>query len=359
MKAAVCRQFARPLAIEELDLAAPGRGEAKVRIAACAVCHSDLIYLDGGWGGALPAVAGHEAAGIVEAVGPDVRGIAPGDHVVVTLIRSCGACFFCARDEPQLCEAKFVREAGPALTAVDGTPVTQGLRTGAFAECVLVDSSQLAPIPRELPLDRACLLACGVITGLGAVLRTAAVPAGSHVATIGVGGVGLNCIQGARLCGAATNIAVDIAGHRLETARGFGATHTIDATAVDARDAIRGLTGGRGADYVFVAAGSPAAIEQGATLIRRGGTLVVVGMTAEGVKVRLEALDLADHAMRILGSKMGSVRPAMDIPMLAQWYLEGRLKLDELVSRRYPLAGINDALAAARSGDGLRNVIVP
>jgi S-(hydroxymethyl)glutathione dehydrogenase / alcohol dehydrogenase len=357
MKAAVCREFRKPLAIEEITLAAPRAGEVKVRIAACAICHSDLMAIDGAWGGDLPAVFGHEAAGVVEEVGAGVARFAPGDHVVVTLLRSCGECHLCGRGEPQLCETRLPLDEHSPLCAHDGSSIRQGLRTGAFAEQVVVHASQIAVIPPGVPLASASLLACGVITGAGAVLNTAAVRPGSHVATIGTGGVGLNCVQGAAICGATTNVAIDLSDRKLAAARTFGASHTINPGQDDVRAVVRSLTGGRGADYVFVAAGSAAAIEQGVTLLGRGGTLVVVGMTAQGVKVRLEALDIADDALRILGSKMGSARPRVDIPILVDWYLQGRLKLDELISARYPLERINEAIASSARGDALRNVI--
>jgi S-(hydroxymethyl)glutathione dehydrogenase / alcohol dehydrogenase len=357
MKAAVCREFKKPLSIEQVHLAEPGPGEVKVRIAACAICHSDILFIEGAWGGELPAVFGHEAAGTVEEVGAGVGQVEPGDHVVVTLLRSCGHCHFCARGEHPLCETRLPLDLRSPLGGADGSPIRQGLRTAAFAEQVVVHASQVAAIPREVPLESASLLACGVITGLGAVLNTAAMRPGGHAVTIGTGGVGLNCVQGAAICGAGANIAVDLSDRKLAAARTLGASHTINPAQEDVRGAVRSLTGGRGADYVFVAAGSAAAIEQGARLLRRGGTLVVVGMTAEGVQVRLEALDIADGALRILGSKMGSVRMPLDVQMLAGWYLQGRLKLDELISARYPLERINDAIASAAGGEALRNVI--
>jgi Zn-dependent alcohol dehydrogenase len=357
MKAAVCRAFKQPLAIEDVQLAGPGPGEVRVKIAACAICHSDILFIEGAWGGDLPAVFGHEAAGIVDAVGAGVDALAPGDHVVVTLLRSCGRCDFCARGERPLCETRLPLDLRSPLCAADGSPIRQGLRTGGFAEQVLVHASQVAVIPREVPLASAALLACGVITGLGAVLNTAALRAGAQVATIGTGGVGLNCVQGAALGGAGANIAIDLSDRKLAAARTFGATHTINPAREDAGASVRALTGGRGADYVFVAAGSAAAIEQGAGLLRRGGTLVVVGMTAQGVKIGLDALDIADRALRILGSKMGAARLPLDVQMLAGWYLQGRLKLDELISARYPLEGINEAIASAARGEALRNVI--
>jgi S-(hydroxymethyl)glutathione dehydrogenase/alcohol dehydrogenase len=358
MQAAVCRAFREPLAIEEVQLAEPWPGEVTVRIAACAICHSDILFIEGAWGGELPAVFGHEAAGIVEEVGAGVERVAPGDHVVVTLLRSCGHCPYCARGERPLCETRLPLDLRSPLSAGDGSAIRQGLRTAAFAEKVLVDASQVAVIPRDVPLESAALLACGVITGLGAVLNTAAIRPGGHVVTIGTGGVGLNCVQGAAIGGAGANIAMDLSDRKLAAARTLGASHAINPGREDAGAIVRSLTGGRGADYVFVAVGSAAAIEQGARLLRRGGTLVVVGMTAEGVQIRLDALDLADNALRILGSKMGSVRMPADVQMLADWYLQGRLKLDELISARYPLEGINEAIASAAGGEALRNVII-
>jgi S-(hydroxymethyl)glutathione dehydrogenase/alcohol dehydrogenase len=358
MKAAVCREFGTRLSIEEVELAEPRTGEVMVRIAACAICHSDLMFLAGDWGGALPAVAGHEAAGIVEQVGEGVERVAPGDHVVVTLLRSCGHCPSCARGERQLCETRLPLDLDSPLSAADGSAIRQGLRTAAFAEAVVVDASQLARIPRELALESASLLACGVLTGVGAVLNTAAMRPGSHVATIGTGGVGLNCVQGAAIGGARTNIAIDLSDKKLAAAQSFGASHTINPGREEVGVAVRALTDGRGADYVFVAAGSAAAIEQGARLLRRGGTLVVVGMTADGVQVRFEAVDIADRALRILGSKMGSARMPLDVQILADWYLKGRLRLDELISGRYPLDQIDEAIASAAAGEALRNVIV-
>ena len=265
MRAAVCRAFNAPLSIEQVDLAGPGPGEVRVKVAACAICHSDILFIQGAWGGALPAVFGHEAAGIVEEVGAGVDQVGPGDHVVVTLVRSCGHCHFCARGERTLCETRLPLDLASPLQAGDGSPIRQGLRTAAFAEEVVVHASQVARIPREVPLACASLLACGVITGLGAVLNTAAVRPGSHIATIGTGGVGLNCVQGAAISGAATNIAIDLSDGKLAAARALGASHAINAGEEDAPAAVRALTEGRGADYVFVAAGSAAAIEQGAT----------------------------------------------------------------------------------------------
>lgn len=358
MKAAVCTGFGEPLSVEEIVIDPPKVGEVKVKLAACAICHSDIHYMEGAWGGTLPAVYGHEAAGVVEAVGPGVADLTPGTHVVVTLLRACGSCFFCGQGEAHLCETRFPLDAQPCLHRADGSPVHQGLRTGAFAEAVVVDRSQVVAIPESVPLESAALLACGVITGLGAVVNTAAVPAGSHVAVIGTGGVGLNSVQGAALSGAESVIALDLSDDKLRAAKAFGATHAINPRANDAREAVRDLTGGRGADYVFVTVGAKAAIEQGIGLLRNAGTLVVVGMPADGVTMEFVAADFANNAQRIIGSKMGSTRLQVDVPKLVSLYQQGRLKLDELITGRYSLGQINEACAAVSRGEALRNVIV-
>jgi S-(hydroxymethyl)glutathione dehydrogenase/alcohol dehydrogenase len=358
MKAAVCREFGAPLVIEDIGIDPPAAGEVRVKLAACAICHSDIHYIEGAWGGSLPVLCGHEAAGVVEEAGAGVTLAKPGDHVVVTLIRSCGRCFFCARGDPTLCEGSFALDRESRLRDAEGNAIRQGIRTGAFAEHVVVDQSQVVPIPESLPFDVASLLACGVITGLGAVVNTAKVPPGSSVAVIGTGGVGLNSVQGAALVGAQPIIAIDLADGKLAAATEFGATHTINSTRDDAKEAVRAATSGRGADYVFVTVGSVAAVEQGITLLRRGGTLVIVGMPASGAKASIEALDVADHSWRIIGSNMGSTRLRIDVPKLIEHYEQGRLKLDELITARYPLAEINQAIAAVNRGEALRNVIV-
>ncbi len=358
MRAAICHEFGQPLAIEEIELDPPQTGEVQIKLAACAICHSDIHYLEGAWGGSLPAVYGHEAAGIVSHTGPGVSLVQPGDHVVVTLIRSCGRCYYCAQGYSYLCQASFALAQQSRLRSREGRPIQQGLRTGAFAESVVVDQSQVVTISPEIPLDSASLLACGVITGLGAVVNTAGVPAGSSVVVIGTGGVGLNSVQGALLSGAQPIIAIDLVDSKLEAARQFGASHAFNPGRDDVAAAVASLTQGRGADYVFVTVGSGQAMEQGLSLLRHGGTLVVVGMPASGVKMAVEVVDFAYASQRILGSRMGSTRLAVDIPKLVALYQEGRLKLDELITRRYPLEEINEAVASVKRGEALRNVIV-
>jgi Zn-dependent alcohol dehydrogenase len=358
MKAAVCREFGKPLVIEEVDLDSPQQGEVRVRLTACGICQSDVHTMEGAWGGVLPAVFGHEAAGIVDAVGDGVDGLRPGQHVVVTLIRACRRCYFCNVGQPALCEATFRLDRQTPLRAADGTAIGQGVRTGGFAEAVLVDASQAITIPDDVALESASLLACAVITGYGAVVNTAGVQPGTSVVVIGTGGVGLNAIQGAAVSGARPVIAVDIDGRKLEVARSFGATHAINSREENLEASIDALSDGRGADTVIVTAGSGSAAEQGIRLARRAGTVVLVGMPPSGNTSRIDPGQVAHDGQRILGSKVGSAQPQIDIPRLVRLYQNGRIKLDELVSKRYPLRDINEAIASSARGEAVRNVIV-
>jgi Zn-dependent alcohol dehydrogenase len=240
----------------------------------------------------------------------------------------------------------------------DGKPVLQALRTGGFAEEVVVERSQVAAIPHEVPFASASLLSCGVITGLGAVVNTAKVPQGASVVVIGTGGVGLNSVQGAAISGAYPIIALDLDDRKLEAAKGFGATHGVNPKSEDAVARVKELTGGRGADYAFVTVGAVRAAEQAVGLIRKAGTMVMVGIPPTGDMASIEIGDIANESQVILGSKMGSTRLAVDIPKLVALYLDGRLKLDELISGRYPLEEINEAVASVKRGEALRNVIV-
>jgi Zn-dependent alcohol dehydrogenase len=358
MKAAVCRQFGAPLTIEEVTLSAPGPGQVQVRLAACAICHSDLLFADGAWGGELPAVYGHEAAGVVTAIGEGVTRVGTDERVVVTLIRSCGACPACGKGLPVACDGwQFSDQASP-LADMAGRPLVQGMNTGAFAEAVTVDASQVVAVPGDLPLDRAALLACGVITGFGAVTNTAGVEPGSAVVVIGTGGVGLNAVQGAAIAGAQIIIAVDIYDAKLATARAFGATHGVNSGKADAAEAVRAATGGRGADYVFITVGAKAAFDAAYGMMATGGAAVLVGMPPDGVMSEIEPGLLAARNQRILGSKMGASRIDIDIPRLVALYRDGHLKLDELITGRYRLEEINAAIADTRGGTALRNVII-
>jgi Zn-dependent alcohol dehydrogenase len=357
-RAAVCRAFGAPLTIETIELRDPGPGEVLIRTAACAICHSDIFYVDGAWGGDLPAVFGHEAAGVVEAVGSGVTRLKAGDPVVATLIRNCGFCPACAEGAPVFCEEVFPLDRESPLRDASGKPLVHGLRTAAFAECMVVDASQAVAIPKDMKLDVASLIACGVLTGLGAVLNTADVKAGSSVVVIGCGGVGLNSVQGARLAGCHPIIAVDVASAKLASARDFGASHTVNAREENVEEQVKALTHGRKADWVFVTVGVKGAAEQAVKLMKRNGGTVLVGMPPSGVQATIDPGWLAADGQRILGSKMGSARPTVDVPKIVALYRDGRLKLDELVTARYPLERINEALASSRSGAALRNVIV-
>lgn len=358
IRAAVCRSFDAPLTIESVTLADPGPDELSVAVKACAICHSDIIYAEGGWGGELPMVLGHEAAGIVEETGPGVTGVAPGDHVVVTLIRSCGGCHYCSGGQQVLCETVFPLDTRSPLKSQGGTAITHGLRTGAFAEKVVVEKSQVAKIPKDIAFDSASLLACGVITGFGAVTNTAKIPAGSHVAVIGCGGVGLNAIQGAVAAGAGTITAIDLSDMKLDAAKRFGATLGLNPAHGSPRDALMTVTEGRGADFVFVTVGAKAALDGASQYITRNGTIVVVGMPPTGVMAEYDPGLLAGWNQKIVGSKMGSSTIARDIPHLVSLYREGRLRLDELITGRYGLDDINAAIASTKKGEALRNVIV-
>ena len=358
IKAAVCREFGAPLSLEELQLLPPRENEVRIKLSACAICHSDIIYLDGGWGGTPPIVFGHEAAGIVAEVGANVRNVKVGDHVLATLLRSCGQCHSCARGMSYQCLGEFEIDINPHLRDAKGAKVFAGLRTGAFAEQVVINSSQAISIPKDIKFDAASLLSCSVITGAGAVINTARVQAGDSVAIVGCGGVGLNCVQGGALSGANPVCAVDLIDKKLSDAESFGATHIINFAKEDAKKNALELTEGRGFDYVFMAAGTSKAIEFALNLTARGGALVLVGMPADGDYPQLDAAEIANRSKRILGSKMGSARLQRDIPKLIRLYQEGRLKLDELIANRYSLAQINQAIADARRGESLRNVVV-
>jgi S-(hydroxymethyl)glutathione dehydrogenase/alcohol dehydrogenase len=358
VKAAVCREFGAPLSIEEITVAPPGPGQVKVDVEACAICHSDIHFIDGAWGGHLPAVYGHEAAGTVSAIGAGVDNVAVGDRVVVSLIRSCGSCRSCAKGMAVACTGRFTIDGTRPLTDAAGQSLVHGLKTGAFAEESLVDASQVVTIPDSIPIAGAALLGCGVITGFGAVTNTARIEAGSDVVVIGCGGVGLNAVQGATIAGAGQVIALDVADDKLDAAREFGATAAVSSLADDVVGQVRALTGGAGADYVFVTVGAKPAIEQAFSLVAPGGAVVLVGMTATGVMVEVDATDIASCSQRVLGSKMGGGRLPIDIPLLVSLYEDGRLKLDELVTRTYPIEEINEAIAAVKRGEARRNVIV-
>lgn len=359
MKAAVCYEFGQPLVVEQVEIESPQRGEVKVRMEATAICHSDIHYIEGERTAQPPLVVGHEGAGVVAEVGPDVNLVRVGDRVALSLLRQCGHCYFCSIGMPYHCEGQFALATESRLYNRAGVALRDGeLGASAFAEEAIVDQSQLVVIPDDVPLDRACLLACGVITGAGAVINTAGVRPGNSVVVIGAGGVGLNAIQGAVLAGANPIIALDTLPTKLEAAREFGATHTIQVGRSDSVDAVQGLTGGRGADYAFVTVGTESAVATGFDLIRVAGTLVLVGLPAPGVTAPLPIREFAWAGQRVLGSCMGSTRLNVDVPYFIELYRQGRLRLDELITARYPLEHINEAIDAVKRGGARRNVIM-
>ena len=357
MKAAVCYEFKKPLVVEELDIDKPHRGEVKVRLAATAVCHSDIHFINGELGGKLPFVPGHESAGYIEEVGEGVTSVKPGDAVVVSLLRSCGQCLYCKTGHPNLCEARWPLDTESRLRNRRGESVAHGVRTAAFAEYTIVDKSQVVQVPRDMPMDRAALLACGVITGFGAVVNRAQVKPLSSVVVIGIGGVGLNAIQGAAFSGAYPIIAVDMLDSKLKAARTFGATHTVNAsTEKDPIEAVRQLTSGRGADYVIVTVGSTAAIRQGFSMSGRRGMTVIVGLATESPSI--SPMEFIDGEKILTGCFMGTTNLSLDVPKLVTLYQGGHLKLDELITARYPLEQINKAIESVVKGEALRNVII-
>jgi len=357
INAAVCRSFGDPLTIEQLELAAPQRGQVQVKILASAICHSDIHFFEGAWGGKLPAVWGHEAAGVVEVVGEDVADIEVGDTAVITLIKSCGVCRNCSSDVSVACIGELVTHPTP-LRDASGEPVAHGLGTAAFAERAVVDQSQVVVIDDSIAMAPASLLACGVITGIGAAQNTAKIEPGSSVVVIGTGGVGLNAVQGARLSGATTIIAVDLADSKLDAARRFGATHVINSAEQDLNTEVANLTNGAGADYVLVTVGAKQPIEIAPTLLAPNGTAVIVGMPASGVTATIDPVTMAALNQSLLGSKMGTSTIRRDIPELVTSYQNGDLMLDELISGTYRLNEINEAISSVKAGDAVRNVII-
>ncbi|MCR9127057.1 MAG: alcohol dehydrogenase catalytic domain-containing protein [Rhodobacteraceae bacterium] len=356
IKAAVCHAHGSPLVIEDINIAAPGHGEIEVTLDAVAICHSDISYADGAWGGTLPAVYGHEAAGTVTALGAGVTGLAAGDAVVVTLIRACGTCRTCAGGRPTNCETPFDTAAGPLSTTAGGR-LDQAMACGAFAEKVVVQANQAVAIPSEMSRTAACLLSCGVITGVGAVVNAANLRAGEDVVVIGAGGVGLNAIQGARIAGARRIVAVDMTEEKLDIARQFGATDGVLATAARPwRDAFRAM--GKGADAVIVTVGAIPAYEQAPRYLGRAGRAIMVGMPHSGAMASYEPVMMAATGQAMIGSKMGDVVIQRDIPWMIDLYRQGRLKLDELISGTWKLDQINEAIADTRTGAAKRNVIV-
>ncbi len=361
VRAAVLYGFGEAVRIENVELRSPGPDEVLVKIAASGVCHSDLSVQRGKLPFPPPLVLGHEAAGILEEVGKNVVGLAPGDHVVLAWVANCGRCHYCISGEMHLCDAVMQATAteGEAIFSCNGTAISRLAGIGSFAERTVVRASAAVKIPPQVPLDRACLVGCGVMTGVGAAINTAAVKPGQTVAVLGCGGVGLNVVQGAALCGASRIIAVDLSTAKLEQARRFGATDTIDASSTkDVPAAIRTLTGNLGVDHAFEVVGTPALVTQAFHSTKRGGKTVVVGVMGIDEQFSLPGTFLVLEGKTIVGSLYGSANVQRDMPRLIDLYVRGRLKLDELVSRRIRLDEVEDALVAVDRGEVTRSVIV-
>jgi NDMA-dependent alcohol dehydrogenase len=362
-RAAILFEVGKKLEIREVDVQAPRAGEVLVRMAAGGVCHSDLHVMTGHLIAPLPAILGHEGSGVVADVGPGVTSVSPGDHVIPLWRLSCGECEYCTGGRPALCpEGTQVRMTGrlPDGTtrfSLSGQELKHFAGVSSFSEYSVIPERAVLKIPADLPLERAAVLGCAVITGVGAAINAARVAPGSSVAVFGCGGVGLNVIQGAGLAGARTIIAVDLLESKLEYARRFGATHTINASAGDPVEQVRALTGGRGVDYAFEVIGLTATMRQAYDSLAKRGMAVIVGVTPMTTEVAVPVMSLVFEERVLTGSIYGSSRPRIDIPRLIDLYRAGKLLLDELLTRTYPFEHINEAYAALERGEVARSVV--
>lgn len=357
VKAAVLRVSGDAHEVADIDLRDLGRSDVQVRIAAAGVCHSDLSLATGVLAQSLPAVLGHEGSGTVERVGTDVTKVAPGDPVVLNWAPACRHCWFCTHGEPWLCENALAAAAVPHAT-LGGEAVYPGLGTGAFAEQTVVPESAVVPLPGDVPLDAAALLGCAVLTGVGAATATARVRPGESVLVMGLGGVGLSAVQGARLAGAGTVIAADVAPEKEEVARRSGATEFVVA-GDDLAKQVRRRTDGRGADVAIECVGRGATIRQAWTATRRGGRTVVVGIGRNDDRADFGALELFHFARSLTGCVYGGVDADLEIPRLVEAWRGGRLDLAALATDRTDLAGIDAAFGRMRAGHGARTLVVP
>lgn len=357
MRAAILRQINSPLAIEEIETSKPAPREVLIRTIAAGICHSDLHFYQGSFPQDLPTVLGHEAAGIVEQVGADVRYVQPGDHVITCLSAFCGHCEHCLTGHLVRCNAPEIqRDQDQASRLFKGEKeIHQFLNISAFAEHMLVHEHTLVKIRPDMPLDRAALIGCCVTTGVGAVVHTARVEMGASVAVIGCGGVGLSCINGASLVGAGQIIAIDTVESKLNLAKKMGATDTINATNINPVEAVRELTAG-GVHYSFEAIGLKSTTEQAWSMLRSGGCATVIGLIPEGVMISIHGIDLMQEK-KLQGSLMGSNRFRVDMPRLVEFYLNGKLYLDDLIAGHVQLESVNDCFAQLQAGVVVRNVI--
>jgi S-(hydroxymethyl)glutathione dehydrogenase/alcohol dehydrogenase len=358
MKAAVFREVGKPLEVEDVEISKPGPREVLVRTAAAGVCHSDLHFVEGLYPAKLPIVLGHESAGIVEEVGEQVTYVKKGDHIITCLSAFCGECEYCLTGHMSLCDNPDLQRRAdeePRL-AKGGAPMTQFANLSSYAEMMLVHEHALVKVREDMPLDRAALIGCGVMTGVGAVFHTAKVEPGMDVAIIGCGGVGLSAVNGAAIAGAGRIIAIDTVGSKLNLAKEFGATHVIDATGQDMVGEVREITGG-GVHHAIECIGLKSTSENAFRMIRPGGTATIVGMVPVGTKIELHGPEFL-REKRIQGSTMGSNRFRVDMPRLVDFYLNGKLRLDEMISQRIELKDINQAFDDMKSGSVARSVIM-
>ncbi len=356
VRAVVAMAKGAPVEVVTVVVPDPGPGEAVVRVQACGVCHTDLHYREGGINDEFPFLLGHEAAGVVESVGPDVSTVAPGDFVVLNWRAVCGECRSCRRGRPWYCFT--THNATQQMTLTDGTPLSPALGIGAFAEKTLVAAGQCTKVDPAARPEAVGLLGCGVMAGLGASLLTGEVGPGDSVAVFGCGGVGCAAVAGARLAGASTVIAIDLDPRKLELARQFGATHVVDASGTEVVDAVQALTGGNGADVCIEAVGNPAVMEQAFYARDLGGTLVQVGVPTPEMRIDLPMIDFFGRGGRLKPSWYGDCLPSRDFPMLVDLYLQGRLDLDRFVSETIALGDVEEAFHRMERGEVLRSVVV-
>lgn len=360
--AAVLRSPGTDMDVEQIVIDAPAADEVRVKVVGSGLCHSDLHVIEGALPYPMPAVLGHEAAGIVEAIGSDVRGLAIGDHVIGCLTQHCGTCHECVNGKTWICQQH--RKAGaraadqPRLTSPDGEVINQMTGVGAFAESMLLHRSGVVAIDPDMPLDRAALIGCAVVTGVGAAINEARIRPGETCVVVGCGGIGLNVIQGAALAGAGRIIAIDLQQSKLELAQRFGATDVVNAGDGDAVEAVKALTGGRGVDHAFEAIGLPATVEQALAMASVGGAAYIIGVLPAGANVSVSGLSFAMTGQRLQGVRMGSSNIAADFPRFVEMYQQGKLMIDELVAERITLDQVNAGYETMRNGEQARSVIV-
>jgi len=359
--AAVLYQVKQPLVIEEVELLDPRAGEVQVRWVSNGVCHSDYHLMSGDVPHPLPVVLGHEAAGVVERVGPGVTSVKPGDHVCSSYIPSCGKCGYCINGQPTLCalrdSPRWFMLDGTARFRKNGVDLHHYLQVAGYATHAVLPEPSVIPIRKDAPLDVVCLVSCGVLAGAGPVFNRAKVPPGASVAVFGCGGVGLNTIQAARLVGAGKIIAVDVMPQKLAWAEEFGATHVVNAAVEDAVARVHALSGAGGVDFAFEVVGTQATIEQAVLSTHRGGTCVIVGVSPAGTRLSLDPTLFLQQRV-LTGSSFGGGHQRTDVPMLIDLYMSGRYRLDELITRRVGLADLNHAFDLMLKGEVKRSVVV-